>query len=345
MPDHPPRVSVPAVPPVPPVSRGRTRLAPSPTGSLHIGHARTFLLTWALARHEGWEIVLRMEDLDRDRVKPGAIAQTRTVLDWLGLVCDGAMTVQSDHPERFRAALERLAARGLVFRCERSRKDVRSAASAPHREDGEVRFPPSLRPAADDRPRTVVTFEANHRLLVDPAPERVEDELHGALDFDPGSEVGDFLVWTRLGVPSYQLAVVVDDIHQGVTDVVRGEDLLSSAARQQLLHRALLDDGGRATIPRWWHLPLVHDRDGARLAKRRGDLALNSLRAAGVRPERIIGLVAAWCGWLPARSECSLTDFQSLVAPDTLRAVVCRERDPTRRCIADEDSIGWLLTT
>jgi glutamyl-tRNA synthetase len=326
----------------PPTAHRRTRLAPSPTGSLHLGHARTFLLTWALARNQGWEIVLRMEDLDRERVKPGSIAETRDVLDWLGLECDGAMTVQSEHVERFRDGMRRLAERGAIFRCDRSRKDVRLAASAPHQEDGEVRFPPELRPAGEAF--AFVDERANHRLLVDPATEHVHDELFGDSQWNPGAEIGDFLVWTKLGVPSYQLAVVIDDAHQGITDVVRGEDLLPSAARQQRLYRALFDPD-RAPVPRWWHIPLVHDVDGTRLAKRRGDLGLTALKAAGTRRERLIGLIASWCGFTERPTELPLSDFLPMVTPATLRTLVARERDPAARCVATGDSIRWLLNS
>jgi glutamyl-tRNA synthetase len=308
-----------------------------------LGHARTFLLTWALARNQGWEILLRLEDLDRERVKEGAIEEAIAVLRWLGIDWDGPISIQSAHLDRFRAAMEQLAGGGHVFRCDRSRQDVRRAASAPHRDDGEIRFPPELR-----APPQAFGFRdplANHRLLVNPSNEEVVDELFGPQTFDPGSEVGDFLVWTKLGCPSYQLAVVVDDAHFGITDVVRGEDLLSSAARQQLLYRHL-----QAPLPRWWHLPLVYGSDGERLAKRRGDTALNELRARGVRAERLIGLIAHVSGLTEEATtkpmsrpvELSPADFQRLVQPDTLRAMVDRERRGAR-ATASEDSIRWLL--
>lgn len=298
-------------------------------------------MTWALARHEGWELVLRMEDLDRERVKPGAIEESRGVLEWLGIDWDGPMTTQSEHLDRFRAAMRTLGARGALFRCDRSRKDVRQAASAPHRDEGEVRFPPELRPASSAF--AFLDEHANHRLLVQPGAERVHDQLLGERDFDPGAEVGDFLIWTKLGVPSYQLAVMVDDAHQGVTDVVRGEDLLSSAARQQLLYRAL-----GLPVPRWWHLPLVYDEGGERLAKRRGDTALASLRDMGVRRERVLGLVAHWCGFLDHPLELDSLGFRSLVTPATLRAMAARERGldgPARPCRITADSMRWLVNT
>lgn len=318
----------------PPVRR--TRLAPSPTGSLHLGNARTFLLTWALARSEGWEVVLRIEDLDAERVRPGAIEDARDSLAWLGLACDGAELLQSRDLAPYEDAMRRLATLGAIYRCDRTRADVRRAASAPHVEDGETRFPPTLRPRADAF--AFAERGANHRLLVDPAPEAVRDELQGDRTFDPGLEVGDFLVWTRGGTPAYQLAVVVDDHRQGVTDVVRGDDLLASAARQQLLHRLL-----GQPVPRWWHLPLVVGPDGRRLAKRREDLHLAFLRGRGVRPERVIGLLAFRSGLARAREPMSLADFRPLVSPDTLRTLVRRE-SADGPCRLAEDDLPWLLS-
>lgn len=318
----------------------RTRLAPSPTGSLHLGNARTFLLTWALARNAGWSVLLRIEDLDLERVRVETIAETSAILAWLGLDWDGPATLQSADPTPYRDAMARLARRGVVFRCDRSRADVRRAASAPHRDEGgtegEIRYPPSLRPSEDAYGFQEVA--ANHRLRVDPGPESVCDELHGDLTFDPGGEVGDFLLWTRMGVPSYQLAVTVDDGRQEITDVVRGDDLLPSAARQQMLHRLLAQPA-----PRWWHLPLVFDETGARLAKRRDARSLASLRDAGVRRERILGLVATWCGFRGRREELGLDDFRPLVDPDTLRRMVVRERS-AGGCRVTGDDLRWLLS-
>jgi len=297
-----------------------TRLAPTPSGSLHVGNARTFLLNWALARAEGWRIVLRLEDLDIGRVKDGALEASIADLRALGLDWDGEPEVQSRDLSPYRTALATLAERGELFRCDRSRSEIRNAASAPHSDDGETRYPPELRPA-QPWPRTVDAWEANHRLRVDPAAEPVHDELVGALvgerSFNPGLEAGDLVVWTKLGVPAYQLAVVVDDARHGVTDVVRGDDLLASAARQQLLARAL-------GLPhaRWWHLPLVYGDDGKRLAKRHGSHSLRELFASGVSAERITG----WCAWsigLIERCEpISREELTALTSPSRLRDAI-----------------------
>lgn len=304
--------------------RPTTRLAPTPSGALHVGNARTFLVNWALARNLGWRIVLRLEDLDLGRVKAGAHEAALEDMRWIGVDWDGEPEIQSRDLAPYRAALEQLAADGRVFRCDRSRAEIRSAASAPHAEDGETRYPPELRPPGP-WPRAIAAsgagaWEANHRLRVDPASERVRDEFLGDFTFDPGLECGDMVVWTKLGVPAYQLAVVIDDARHGVTDVVRGDDLLASAARQQLIARAL----GLAHA-RWWHLPLVYDVDGKRLAKRHGSHSLAALRDAGVPAERVIGWCARSLG-LGAERALSAREFLARATPDALRPAMARAR-------------------
>ena len=254
----------------------RTRLAPSPTGDLHLGNARSFLLNWALARREGWTILLRHEDLDVTR------ASTKTCLDiersmaWLGLDWDEGPIRQSDDLEAYLDAMRRLGAARRVYRCDLSRREIREAIGAPQA-GGEIRFPASLRPREEadfgfDGP------DAGHRYTMPDGREQVIDELQGHVVFDPAADAGDPVVWTRDGRPGYQLAVVVDDLRHGITEVVRGDDLLPSAARQQRIARDL----GGGPPPRWWHLPIVHDADGRRLAKRDGDAGLLALHDAGV---------------------------------------------------------------
>jgi glutamyl-tRNA synthetase len=284
-------------------------------------------------------VVLRLEDLDLGRVKHGAHEECLTDLRWLGLDWDGDPLVQSADLAPYHAALEALAARGLVFRCDRSRAEIRNAASAPHAEDGESRYPPELRPPPP-WPRSVERWEANHRLRVDEGVEPVADELLGRRAFDPGLEAGDLVVWTKLGVPAYQLAVVVDDARQGVTDVVRGDDLLSSAARQQLIARHL-------GVPhaRWWHLPLVYGTDGKRLAKRSGSHSLAALRAEGVAPERVVGWCASSLGLLPEPRPLGARELIALASPAALREAALREaalrteRAPT---VFGADDLAWL---
>ncbi len=276
--------------PNPAPTRRRTRLAPSPTGALHLGNARTFLVNWALARQRDWTILLRVEDLDTPRVKPGAIDDTINTLAWLGLDWDEGPLTQLHDLGPYRDAMCALASRSLVYPCELSRAQIDAAASAPHAGDAEPRFPPELRPSA--RPASFDDESTNWRLLVEPGAVGFTDAFAGPQSIDPGAGVGDFVVWTKRAQPAYQLAVVVDDARQGVTHVVRGDDLLASAARQLLLYDAL----GLTPMPEYTHLPLVRGADGRRLAKRHGDTRLSTFRDRGVTPQRLIALLARWSG-------------------------------------------------
>lgn len=287
-----------------------TRLAPSPTGALHLGNARTFLVTWALARRRGWGVVLRIEDLDGPRVKPGAIEGTIDILRWLGMDWDQGPIVQSRDLEPYRAALESLASRGLAYPSALTRTEIEAAASAPQEGVHEVAFPTSLRPPIGPRPFDDET--TNWRLVVPAGPVAFADAFAGPQSHEPARTIGDFVIWTKRGQPSYQLAVVVDDHRQGITQVVRGDDLLESAARQLLLYRSL----GLWPEPRYAHLPLIRGQDGKRLAKRHGDTRLEAYRARGVRAERVIGLLAAWSGVLPRSGPRELTAREFMDALD-----------------------------
>jgi len=282
----------------------RTRVAPSPTGALHLGNARTFLVNWAMARQRGWRIVLRIEDLDTPRVKPGTIEQTIDLLAWLGMDWDEGPVVQSADLAPYADAMHRLAHAGRVYPAPQSRREIDRAASAPQEGAREARFPPELRP--DERPRRFEPAGDPWRFAVEPGPVSFEDGFAGRCDPDPASEVGDFIVWTRSDLPAYQLAVVVDDARQGIDRIVRGDDLIGSAGRQLLLHRAL----GLGPEPAYWHLPLVRGEDGRRLAKRHGDTRLDTYRSRGVPPERVIGLCGFWCGIAPARRAMDLMEFR-----------------------------------
>jgi glutamyl-tRNA synthetase len=289
-----------------------TRLAPSPTGALHLGNARTFLVNWALARQGGWRVVLRIEDLDGPRVKAGAVEETVAVLGWLGMDWDEGPLVQSADLQPYVEAMRALAARGRVYPSELTRGEIEAAASAPQEGVGESVFPASLRPEV--RAREFSGGEENWRLVVEPGVVRFEDRFAGAQEHEPSRVVGDFVVWTKRGQPSYQLAVVVDDHRQGVTQVVRGNDLLDSAARQLLLYRAL----GFSPEPRYTHLPLVRGADGKRLAKRHGDTRLSHYRARGVRAERVIGLMAWWCGAVERPEAMTAPEFAGRFRLDTM---------------------------
>lgn len=279
-----------------------TRLAPSPTGALHLGNLRTFLITWAWARKQGWRITMRIEDLDGPRVKAGAAEGILETLRWVGLDWDGEVLVQSSDLEPYRRAMRELASQRKVYASELTRTQIESAASAPHADEHEAPFPATLRP--DRIPDRFADEETNWRFLTPDREISVDDAFCGPRVFKPAHECGDFVVWTKRGQPAYQLAVVVDDARQGVTDVIRGDDLLPSAARQMLLHEAL----GLHT-PRYMHLPIVRGADGKRLAKRHGDTKVDTYRGAGVGSERLIGLMAYWSGMTQERGEVPIREF------------------------------------
>lgn len=281
----------------------KTRLAPSPTGALHLGNARTFLVNWALARQQGWRVVLRIEDLDTPRVKPGAIDQTIDELAWLGLDWDEGPIIQSADLAPYRLAMASLARAQLVYPCGLSRSEIERAASAPHEDGHDTPFPPSLRPPG--RPTRFDRPDINWRLVVTPREVVIDDRFAGRVAIDPGQSVGDFVVWTQRGTPAYQLAVVVDDARQGINRIVRGDDLLDSTARQALIRRGL----GIGCEPITWHLPLIRGEDGRRLAKRHGDTRIDHYRQRGVPAGRIIALVARWCGIRDAGGAMSADQF------------------------------------
>lgn len=275
-----------------------TRLAPSPTGALHLGNARTFLVNWLLARQGGWKIILRIEDLDGPRIKKGADQQAIEDLRWLGLDWDQGPIHQSQRLGDYRAAIERLLRQGDAYPCVCSRSEVALAASAPHAEDGAAIYPGTCRGrfASVEEARSASGREPAVRFRVPDATIEFDDALAGHCRFDAARQLGDFVIAKGDGTPAYQLAVVVDDAAMSITNVVRGDDLLDSAPRQILLYRAL---GLADHIPTYTHLPLVIGTDGKRLAKRHGDTRLSHYRKLGVSARRMIQLLARWIGCNP----------------------------------------------
>ncbi len=272
-----------------------TRLAPSPTGALHLGNARTFLVNWLLARQNGWSIRLRIEDLDGPRVKLGADKQAIEDLRWLGLDWDGDPIYQSPRASLYLNAIQFLMSEGAAYPCVCSRREVEFAASAPHAEDGSRRYPGTCRGRFESiqAARDASGREPAIRFRVPDGIVTFNDAFAGERHFNVARDLGDFVIAKADGTPAYQLAVVVDDAQMGVSHIVRGDDLIESTARQILLYRALkMDD----RIPSWFHLPLVLGPDGFRLAKRHGDSRLAFYRERRVSPARILALLARWCG-------------------------------------------------
>lgn len=273
----------------------RGRLAPSPTGYLHLGHGRTFWIAAERARQAGGALVMRSEDLDASRVRGDFEQAQYEDLRWLGLEWQEGPDVggtrgpyrQSERMALYRAALEQLHAAGLIFPCTRSRRDVQEAATAPHERAGgdeEPLYPPEFRPPAG---AAIPTLDAagpvNWRFRVpDGAELTFDDSRMGTQAAVAGRDFGDFLVWRRDGLPSYQLACVVDDRAMGITEVVRGADLILSTFRQLLLYQAL-----GLTPPHFHHCPLLTDENGERLAKRHDALSLRQLRTQGTDPARL----------------------------------------------------------
>lgn len=284
------------------------RLAPSPTGALHLGNARTFMIAYLRARLSGGKLVMRMEDLDHPRDKPGAAQAAIDDLKWLGFEWDEEY-VQSERKALYREALEKLVAAGMAYPCVCSRRDVEAAQSAPH--EGEQLFYPGTCKGRfatwDDAARAIAPRTPCWRFAV-PSESMVAftDVFAGGFSMDVAKTLGDFPLARDEGGAGYTLAVVVDDAAMGVTEVVRGDDLLPATPAQILLQRAL----GLPT-PRYCHVPLVVGEDGKRLAKRHGDTRIATFRKRGQSPESVIGLMAASCGWCQKSEKISLFDLLS----------------------------------
>jgi glutamyl-tRNA synthetase len=284
----------------------RGRFAPSPTGELHLGHARTALAAWLSTRAAGGRFIVRVEDLDGPRVVPGAEARILADLAWLGLDWDEGPDIggahapyrQSQRLERFESAIQGLIRQGRAFPCFCSRAEVARAAQAPHgpSDDG-PRYPGSCRALTPDEvAHKLKSRRPSIRLRVEPGIIEWIDGVHGAQREDVSATVGDFVIRRADDVPAYQLAVVVDDAAMQVSEVVRGDDLLTSTARQIALYRAL-----ELSPPRFAHVPLVLGPDGARLSKRHGAVGVRGLGD----PQRVIGRLAATLGLLPGDASLS----------------------------------------
>ena len=267
----------------------RGRIAPSPTGFLHLGHARTFWIAQQRALERGGILALRNEDLDSARCKPEFVSAMIEDLRWFGFRwqegpdCGGTFGpyTQGQRLELYRERFEQLRDAGFIYPCTCSRQDVLRSVNAPHAVDDEPIYPGTCRAKS---PRDIpADAKVSWRFRV-PDGETISflDGSYGEQSFIAGKEFGDFIVWRHDGIPSYQLAVITDDAAMRITEVVRGVDLLLSTARQLLLYRAL-----NTPAPKFFHCPLLHDDSGKRLAKRHDALSLRALRIGGRTPESI----------------------------------------------------------
>jgi len=316
----------------------RGRFAPSPTGDLHLGSAATALVTWLAARKSGGELVLRVEDIDTPRVVRGAAERQMEDLRWLGLDWDEGSDVgsahgpyrQSERGDTYRQALETLARRGLTYLCDCSRAEIARSASAPHAGEEGPRYPGRCRGLGSDR--RAFRRPPAVRLAVPSREIEVRDRWQGVLRHDVASAVGDFVLARGDGIWAYQLAVVVDDLAMGITEVVRGADLLSSAPRQALLAELL----GEAA-PSFAHAPLVLAAGGERLAKRGGGTLLRERREGGSSPEEVVSLLARLLGLVERGDRRSAISARDLLAEVELERL-CGRREV--RLPADEPAAG-----
>jgi len=256
-----------------------TRFAPAPTGLLHLGHLTSALAVWGLARAFGGRVLLRVEDHDRSRSRAEFEAAILTDLEWLGLRPDRPFVRQSDRGPLYEDALRKLEEASLAYPCACSRRKVESEAGTV---EGERRYPGTCRELNPDG--KVVA----RRVRLERQPQIFRDLGRGRVEQIPSEQSGDVLIRDRHGQWTYQFAVVVDDLDQGIDLVIRGEDLLASTGRQIQIGRLL----GRKTPPLFLHHPLVMREDGVKLSKANGDTGLRERRAAGERPEDLLGQAA-----------------------------------------------------
>ena len=278
-----------------------TRYAPSPTGHLHLGHVVNAIYVWGMARAAGGRVLLRMEDHDRIRCRPEYEASILEDLEWLGFEPDGGLhplVRQSDRDSVYRGALDRLRSTHHIYACECSRKHI-----AGERYDGYCR-----ERGLDDRPGRGL------RVRMDAGVERVDDLLLGAIEQTPARQCGDLLLRDRDGHWTYQFAVTVDDMAQGITDVIRGEDLAASTGRQLRLRRML----GRLDPPRFAHHPLILKSSGEKLSKSAADTGVRELRRAGMSAEEVIGRAAAAVGLIDQVKSIAARDVADLFKTVTL---------------------------
>jgi glutamyl-tRNA synthetase len=307
-------------------NKKRGRFAPSPTGALHLGNARTFLLTWLSIKSQGGEIVLRIEDLDHPKVKPDTIEEAVNDLKWLGLTWDEGFStniqpyspyIQNQRTEVYKKALNKLVEKKLIYPCVCSRKEIEESQSAPHAGESPKYFGEckgkfkTWKEASANLPENrmpIWRFKSSNKNIC------FDDGFMGKQTFNNSQLFGDFSIARHQYGAGYMLAVVVDDALMNITEVVRGNDLLDSTPRQLEIYNAL-----NLNPPKFIHVPLVVAPDGRRLAKRHGDTRISALRNADNSPEKIIGLLAYWCGWAEFGEKLTPQELLSKFSWSTLK--------------------------
>ncbi|MCH1494321.1 MAG: tRNA glutamyl-Q(34) synthetase GluQRS [Rubripirellula sp.] len=286
------------------------RFAPSPTGAQHLGNARTYLLAYWSAKQRGQRLIFRVEDVDSPRVKPWAVQQSLDDLLWLGLTWDegpdreGAVGpyLQTQRMSIYKRVLQDLIAENRVYPCCCTRKDIQNAGSAPHFDHEPAIYPGTCAGWKHGMPLPEAgtycwRFRSSEKVF------EFDDRVLGLQVTRPSETLGDFPVTQKNGEPSYQLAVTVDDSEMGITEVVRGNDLVASTFRQLQIFEFL-----NATPPTYAHVPLVLGKDGRRLAKRHGDTRLSTLRSSGVAPEQIVTWAAHSAGLIGSDKKVAHVD-------------------------------------
>ena len=289
----------------------RGRFAPSPSGRMHLGNVFSALLAWLSAKHSGGEILLRIEDLDPARSRDEYARSIMADFKWLGLDWDIRFQNQSERARQYNAVIERLDQKELIYPCYCTR-DQLHAASAPHASDGRIIYPGFCRNISKAQ-RQAQAKTPCWRIVVPDLVLSFTDGLQGEQTMNLKTDWGDFIVRRADGVAAYQLAVVVDDEAGGVTEVVRGRDLLSSTHVQMWLYQLL-----NLTPPKYYHVPMLLAPDGRRLSKRDKDLDLGALRQTW-SPEKIIGLLAFSCGLMERWESISAAELIPLFSWDQIR--------------------------
>lgn len=326
----------------------RGRYAPSPTGPLHLGNVRTALVAWLQARLSGGAFVMRMEDLDGPRCVDGAAEEILKDLYWLGLDWDEGPDVggpfgpytQSQRFDLYEESLAKLREEGMLFECLCSRKDIAEASSAPHgyapTYPGTCRnlTPAELEARQSEKPDRIPAI----RVRAEDLEVVVHDRIQGEFRQNIARDVGDFVLKRTDGLYAYQLAVVVDDILMGITDVVRGADLLDSSPRQAWLMQKLGYEP-----PRYWHVPLMNDGKSQKMSKRDGALSIASLKARGYRPQEVVGVLAVSLGLQPTSDPISAAELlgrQSVVDIQHVYRTIDVVDDRLDMMLAQEDEDG-----